>query len=151
RISERQLRAFTRGRQVWGRASVDLASWPATAPVCSCTGVTCGTLRHARARGATTAELLTKETGAGSVCGSCKPLLVSLCTGERVAATTASGWLTAGSVAAIILASVAMAWSGAPYQESVQTVVPWDVLWRNPIIKQVTGFSIVALTVVGLA
>ncbi len=151
RISERQLRAFTRGRPVWGRASVDLASWPATAPVCSCTGVTCGTLRHARARGATTAELLTKETGAGSVCGSCKPLLVSLCTGERVAATTASGWLTAGSVAAIILASVAMAWSGAPYQESVQTVVPWDVLWRNPIIKQVTGFSIVALTVVGLA
>jgi nitrite reductase (NADH) large subunit len=33
----------------------------------------------------------------------------------------------------------------------VQHEIRWDALWRNPLLKQISGFSILGLLVIGLA
>ena len=37
-----------------------------------------------------------------------------------------------------------------PYAQSVQQPWQWDVLWRDGLIKQITGFSVLGLFVIGL-
>jgi bacterioferritin-associated ferredoxin len=46
--------------------------------VCGCLAVNRGTLTQAQLKGCTTVSDLTRQTGAGSMCGSCKPLLADL-------------------------------------------------------------------------
>jgi nitric-oxide synthase len=46
--------------------------------VCNCTGVTLGELRQAIARGTTHVDRLGELTGAGAVCGGCRPRLAEL-------------------------------------------------------------------------
>ena len=58
--------------------SKKVTEWSDDAIVCGCVRVTRGQLGAAIAAGATTAAELSKKTGAGTVCGSCKPLLAEL-------------------------------------------------------------------------
>ncbi len=152
RVSRRQLSKFERGESLFGRASVDLRSWPADAPVCSCTGVTCGSLRGAHARGAVTPEALTEATGAGSVCGSCKPLLASLCS-DQVATlpVEVSKPLVISAGIALVVGLFASFGPPLPYADTVQVSLAWDEMWRQSAIKQLTGYSLVVLTLIGLA
>ncbi|HRI70507.1 MAG TPA: FAD-dependent oxidoreductase, partial [Polyangium sp.] len=55
-----------------------VTEWSDDAIVCGCLRVTRGQLSMAIAAGATTANELSKRTGAGTVCGSCKSLLAEL-------------------------------------------------------------------------
>ena len=59
-------------------ARTPVESWPDAAVVCTCTGVTCGALRMAHAAGARSSVALCERTGAGSVCGSCRPQVAEL-------------------------------------------------------------------------
>ena len=61
--------------------------------VCTCTRVALATLRHEIAMGTTDVDRLTEATGAGSVCGGCRPRLAELLgqtawTPARIAAAT---------------------------------------------------------------
>lgn len=56
--------------------------WPDAALACRCARVTCGALRAELARGCSSLDQLAAATGAGTVCGSCRPALVQLCTGR---------------------------------------------------------------------
>jgi nitrite reductase (NADH) large subunit len=125
-----------------------VAAWPATATVCNCTGVTCGTLRLAMAEGCTTAEALAARTGASTVCGSCRPLLAEIA-GSTAPAEPARGWkVLAGASAIAALATLALAlFVAIPYAASVQAPWQWDFLWRESFWKQVSGFSVLGLTV----
>lgn len=58
--------------------SKKVTEWSDDAIVCGCVRVTRGQLGLCIAAGATTAAELSKRTGAGTVCGSCKPLLSEL-------------------------------------------------------------------------
>lgn len=58
--------------------SKKVTEWSDDAIVCGCMRVTRGQLSMAIAAGATTANELSKKTGAGTVCGSCKSLLAEL-------------------------------------------------------------------------
>jgi nitrite reductase (NADH) large subunit len=125
-----------------------VAAWPATATVCNCTGVTCGTLRLAMAEGCTTAEALAARTGASTVCGSCRPLLAELA-GSTAPAEPARGWKVlagASGIAALVTLALAL-FVAIPYAASVQTPWQWDFLWRESFWKQVSGFSVLGLTV----
>lgn len=58
--------------------SKKVSEWSDDAIVCGCVRVTRGQLGAAIAAGATTVNELSKRTGAGTVCGSCKSLLAEL-------------------------------------------------------------------------
>ena len=144
---------FKRSGNLWGdEEDMDVVSWPAGAVVCNCTGVTRGRLTSAVGSGCTSAACLTAETRAGSVCGSCKPLLAAL-TGEGIAVEPVRAWrslLALSAVTAGMALLIAFIWR-VPYPDSVQVPVRWDELWRNPLAKQISGFTMLALVLAGLA
>ncbi|UQA57733.1 FAD-dependent oxidoreductase [Polyangium aurulentum] len=58
--------------------SKKVTEWAADAVVCGCIRVTRGTLSACIAEGCSTLAALSSKTGAGTVCGSCKPLMAEL-------------------------------------------------------------------------
>jgi nitrite reductase (NADH) large subunit len=144
-----QLWRFLRTGAPWPEtAQENVLAWPASATVCNCTGITRGMLGEAVAGGCRTVEALAARTGASTVCGSCRPLLAQLANGSG-AVSPERGWkwlLGAGGFAlpaAIALALVVL----VPYAATVQVPWQWDMLWRESLWKQVSGFSVLGLSV----
>jgi nitrite reductase (NADH) large subunit len=79
RFSLWDLRRFRSTGSLWERAaSPPVHEWPADALVCGCMGIRLGALTEAEQEGCETAAELSARTGAGTACGSCRPLLVEL-------------------------------------------------------------------------
>lgn len=149
RISARRLKAFGEGKPLFRSGTVNLRVWPETATVCNCMGVSCGAVRQAFDAGKTTVEELVEATGAGSVCGTCRPLLASLKTGSAkigVASTRSDVF----AFLALVLVLVILVAPSMPYATSVVEPTVWDPLGRSDLIKQLTGFSILGLASFGL-
>ena len=146
-----QLLRFRSEGELWPVSDTDNVSmWPANAVVCNCTGVTRGSLDEAMSTGCQSAESLCAATGASSVCGSCKPLLARLVGGfikpERV-----KGWavLTAFVSLSVLLLLMTMFSVPVPYSESANHKFHIDILWRDGFWKQVTGFSLLGVSLLG--
>ena len=143
---------FKSSGNVWGNSDdIDVSSWPASATVCNCTGVTRGRLSKVVSGGCENVACLTRMTRAGSVCGSCKPLLAELI-GERVNVEPVRAWRGLLSLSALTLTVAVLflfIWR-LPYAGSVQYEIRWDVLWRDSLLKQISGFSILACIAIGL-
>ena len=126
------------GRLYPVRKAKSAAQWPAAAIVCNCTGVTRGQLGDAMRLGASTAELLMRETNASTVCGTCRPLLHEILGvqakrepvfGARTIAVTSL------IAALIVLAAVLLpAW---PSESSFERGVGIEQLWISGIWKQI--------------
>jgi nitrite reductase (NADH) large subunit len=147
-----QLFRFSYSGNLWGsEEDVDVSAWPATATVCNCTGVTRGRLSSALDKGCDNVTCLTEETRAGSVCGSCKPLLAEMI-GESADQEPVRAWrgLIGLSAITLIIASLFLLISHIPYASSVQNEIRWDLLWRDSLLKQISGFSILGLFAIGL-
>lgn len=134
--------------------SNDIHCWPDQTRVCQCTGVTKGQLTKAITQGAQTVGELSQCTGAGSVCGSCQPLLHELVSpqddsqpsaiesnGQSMFITTAllalglfSCWLWVNPLA------IKDSWQGFHLSD----------LWTDGLYKQITGFTMLFLVVVSL-
>lgn len=143
---------FKRDGHIWGNADdMDVSSWPSTATVCNCTGVTRGRLTNAVNGGCENVSCLTKMTRAGSVCGSCKPLMAELL-GEKAAIEPVDAWrgLLALSALALTLTALFVFIWRVPYASSVQYDIRWDLLWRDSLFKQISGFTILGLLALGL-
>lgn len=143
---------FKHSGDIWSNADdVDVSTWPATATVCNCTGVTRGRLTNIVNGGCENVECLTKMTRAGSVCGSCKPLLAEML-GEHVDTEPVRAWrgLLALSALTLTLAVLFVFIWRVPYASSVQYEIRWDMLWRDSLFKQISGFTILGLLVIGL-
>lgn len=143
-----QLVRFVHTGLLWPEEELgSVAAWPATATVCNCIGVTRGELGRAVADGCATAEALAARTGASTVCGSCRPLLAELA-GSAAPAEPARGWRTLiGTSGIATLAALAFAlFVLIPYAASAQIAWQWDVLWRDSFWKQVSGFTVLGLT-----
>jgi nitrite reductase (NADH) large subunit len=121
--------------------------WPSGAAVCNCTGVTRAELTAALRGGACTQAALSAQTGAGTVCGSCRPLLAELA--GAAAPEPVVGWrsLAGLSVFALAAALLILVLPGIPYNASVQDPLQWDRLWREDLFKQVSGFTLLGLGV----
>ncbi|MEL6187325.1 MAG: FAD-dependent oxidoreductase, partial [Myxococcota bacterium] len=147
RVYSWQVRRFERTGRLWrdgGHNPVE--TWPSSAIVCTCTGVTCGTLRSCSAKGARTSAELSRDTGAGSVCGTCRPLLEEMA-GERTQGRRAAsgGSMAAFGGAAFFFVAAAAARGPIPMSVSVAAGPSIDVLWRDSGWKQVSGFSLLGL------
>lgn len=127
-----------------------VATWPATAVVCNCTGVTCGQLNQARTDGATTPLMLMQVTGASTVCGSCRPLLDELC-GQPATAEPVPGQrpLLLLSLLALAVTLIIALLGPVPAASSVR-LPSLDVLWTDGLYKQVSGFGLLGLSLIGL-
>lgn len=147
-----QLWRFKRTGLLWGEGEAEsVVNWPASATVCQCTGVTRGEIGTAIQFGASCVGDVTKCTGASGVCGSCKPLVQELLGADVPAEPTR--WSKALSWAALISTIAALLiflLPAIPYNDSVQAPIRWDELWRDGLWKQVSGFTILGLFVLGL-
>ena len=130
---------------------MDVMSWPAGSVICNCTGVTRGRLTQAVMSGCATITCLTEETRAASVCGSCKPLLAEMI-GKDVRVEPVKSWrsLLAMSFAALGLAALFLFSLRIPYADTVQVAFRWDEFWRDSLLKQVSGFTMLGLVLLGL-
>lgn len=146
-----QILRFLRTGFIWpAEDSQSVAAWPVATVVCQCTNVARGTLSEAIANGACTAETLCKATGASSVCGSCKPLVNDLLGGGALKPVPlARTLLVSGGIAPLGALLILFA-PAIPYATSVQHDWHWDELWRDGLLKQVSGFAILGLFVIGL-
>ena len=141
----------TSGRLWNSEQAADVTAWPDHTIVCQCNAIDRGKLSHAMEQGCETVEALQKCTKAGTVCGSCKPLLEQLCNqdGPR---TKEIAWLPvlAGSIGAVVLALLIALLPEVSVSTSVQTQSWFEGIWNDKFYKQVTGFTLLGLTVIGL-
>lgn len=146
RIWPWQRARFVRSGEPWGAEARAVATWPAETTVCNCTGVTRGQLTSAIACGSSSVAALTACTGAGGVCGSCRPLLDSLlgASGPRAAMPLAQRLLGLAATALVLALLFALP-ANVPYASTAEIAWHWDRLWRDGVIKQVSGYSLLAL------
>lgn len=141
-----QQRRFVHDGRLWPeQTAVHVADWPAGAVVCQCTNTTRGALAAALQAGHGTPEALGACTGAGTVCGSCKPLLAELAGDRPLAPERGSRTLVWTGVAALLAVLAMLLAPAVPFADSVQQNLRWDLLWRDGLLKQVSGFGLLGL------
>lgn len=146
-----RLRFVMTGRLWSDDMAQDVGAWPEKTIVCQCKSVNKQCLCDAINKGCLTMAAVQAETGAGTVCGSCKPLL-----GEMLGAGNAKvreyGWPVLA--AACVLAMLAVLGIGvvpaAGYAGSVTEIGWFEALWSDKFWKQVSGFTLLGLTLIGL-
>lgn len=129
----------------------DIRTWPKNSVICQCNNITQGELADAILQGRNTLEKLQHSTGAGTVCGSCKPLLAHLLGNDsppEKEKTTAI--VLPISLLAIAIAILFMTVPGAQVSDSVQNVSLFEKIWNDKFWKQVTGFTLLGLSALGL-
>jgi nitrite reductase (NADH) large subunit len=147
RIWPWQLKRFRRTGSLWHQDADDsVAGWPATATVCNCKAITRGTLSRAVDQGCRDIGSLCEATGAATVCGSCRPLLQQLLGAVHIEPVRAAAFLTTAAVLAGLVGAMILLLPAIPYNRSVQSALQWDALWRNDLLKQASGFSLLGLS-----
>jgi nitrite reductase (NADH) large subunit len=121
--------------------------WPSTAVVCQCMQVNRGVLTHAIEGGCKTQEELVTATGASTVCGSCSGLLADMLGDKSIPPDKASGRLVIFSTLALLSLIAIVLLPSFSYQQSVQASIQWDLLWRDSLFKQISGFTLLGLSV----
>lgn len=122
--------------------------WPAAATVCNCTGVSRGQIGEAIQQGAVTFEAVQRETSASTVCGTCKPMIYELLEGkpayEPVKLFRPVAILSAIAFLIALITFFSPPW---PYTQSMTEKLQLDQLWRDGYWKQVSGFTLLGLSV----
>lgn len=142
---------FRRTGLLWIDEDIAPADMPDTAILCNCTGVTAGQLRAARGKGADSIPDLSMETGAGSVCGTCQPLLEDFLDGDAPPKPVAL-WkpLLGFSGIALLAAALPLLVGNVPLPESFGADSLRQWLWRDNIVKQWSGFILLGITATAL-
>ncbi len=147
-----QLKRFSKMGDLWSlEQSKKVSQWPASAIVCNCMNVSRGQCSKAISTGCSSVEEIMQSTSASTVCGGCRPLISELLGGvvkaEKIKAVKSFMFYS-------LLTSIAMLAAlflpGLMYNPSAEVNFQWDQLWRNGLIKQVTGYSILGMTLFGL-
>lgn len=149
RIWPWQLARFKKYGHLWDEESQSVSSWSPQAVVCNCTGVTCGQIRTAIQEGCRTVEQISSQTGASSVCGTCRPLLVEIA-GDQAPQQPERGYkpLIVGSTIALLLALLTFFSPRIPLPDTVQLSFEWHRLWTDTFVKQISGFTLLGLSVI---
>ncbi|MBU1210082.1 MAG: FAD-dependent oxidoreductase [Alphaproteobacteria bacterium] len=144
-----QLRRFQSTGLVWPKSEPkSVRNWPRAATVCNCTGVTRGQIGDCIALGAQSLDDVKRDTGASTVCGSCKihigDLLGAPQPREPAKAAKAIGLLSAlaalGALLTLLLPIV-------PTASNIEMRNLADLLYLDSFTKQVSGYTLLALSV----
>lgn len=132
---------FRKTGNFWPVGDAESTMLPDAATVCNCTGVTCGKIRAAILNGAETADQISAETGASTVCGTCKPLVEQLINADAPPKPVSfSKPLMAFSGIAILLALIPLLFGYVPLPTSYDAESLRTWAWRDNITKQWSGF-----------
>jgi nitrite reductase (NADH) large subunit len=147
-----QLVRFQLTGSLWPQqTSQSTADWPANATICQCAGINRGQISTAIQQGASDHTAIANATGASTACGSCKPLIAELLGNDAPATKEANaGFLAVSALLAFIASLLFLSPIELPYQHSVQTVFQWDWIWRDNLMKQITGYSVLGLSIASL-
>ncbi|MFL0804216.1 MAG: FAD-dependent oxidoreductase [Agarilytica sp.] len=139
------------GRLFSGGQEDDISTWPKTAIVCQCNSISQGALTQEISSGASSLEALQNKTSAGTVCGSCKPLLSQLLGNNDKPERESSAFtvLTACILAAAVVLLLVLT-PGLSVSDSVQTIDNFEKIWNDKFWKQVTGFTLLGISALGL-
>lgn len=156
-VGKRLIENFERTGDLFAELpAANVLEWSDLTLVCNCTRTNCGQLKQAVVGGCSSVLAITEITGAGSVCGSCRPQLAQF-VGESSArfvdtASQRGGRLLVGAVVLALLALAAIFFvPGLPAAESVQTVYyEFTRLWQDSLTKQITGYSIAGLSLLAI-
>jgi len=151
-ISASEIRTFetkgTLGAVNSGMAGV--LYWPDNMTICNCMNVTKGQIVNACNLGCKNIMDISDHTGAGSVCGTCKPQLALFLGMEtsfeqQTRGVRLLGFSTLTTLAIILIFIFTPSIS---YTDSVQNPLfdSLEQLWRNDFWKQVTGYTMLTLT-----
>jgi nitrite reductase (NADH) large subunit len=127
----------------------DVSRWPLSSIICQCNQIALQDLKQAQADGCSSVDALGEATRAGTVCGSCRPMLSQIL-GTRLERARAWPFLLAGSFMAVVAALIMMFLPAAQVSESVQAVGWFERIWNDKDWKQVSGFSLLGLVLIGL-
>lgn len=146
-----QLLAFKSTGSIWNEAdSFDVSAWPVNAIVCSCKNISRGKISECISRGCKNVESVAKETGASSVCGTCRPLVSSMFGQvEKLKPQWGFKALLLSSLLASIVFLIWMLVPPIPYAESVQDI-NLDVLWSDFLYKQISGYTLAGVTLLSI-
>lgn len=147
KVSQRALKHFeSEGRLFAKQTANSIKDFPDSYLVCQCNSVSKGDLCKAISDGKRTLNELQQATTAGSVCGSCRPLMAELLDAPvpNLVMRHAKGILITSTVSLLLIA-LAILMPTPPVSESVQSGVFWGKLWYDNFWKQVTGYSILVL------
>jgi len=144
---------FRRSGLLWNQDNAAIAAWPREAIVCNCTGVTRGALADAITLGAASFNDVRAATGASTVCGTCRPLILDLMGAGAMTLDPARWWkwLAGLSIAAAIAALVTLLAPRIPLRD---TFISGDLayrLWFDTVWKQWSGISLLAVTIAAAA
>lgn len=152
RLYAYQLMQFRVNGKLWLKAASDnIKAWPNSALICQCNSVSKGRIVDAIENGATSIDAIQASTSAGIVCGSCKPLLAQLANSDAPSPKETAWPLLLGcSSFAVIFALLIIFVPEARVATSVQTESWFQGVWNDKFWKQVTGFSLLGLSLLGL-
>lgn len=150
-ISPLKLWRFRRTDSLWPEdAGDDVCNWPDAAVVCSCKNISKGKICAAMNARSTSIYDIQRKTGASTVCGSCEPLIKGLL-GQKAEVIPQLGYRTLFHLSALSLVLVAAVAFLAPinYAQSINEI-SLDVLWRNDLFRQISGFSLIGVLTLGV-
>ena len=127
--------------------ATDPNRWPAGAIVCNCRSVTRGVLSQACRTGCASAAELSATTGAGSVCGSCRPLLAQIAGDRELSAPPLGGrrWLLGACVVAATSVTAGLLRGPFVTGASIELRRWIDIVWTEPVWQRATGFTILGV------
>jgi nitrite reductase (NADH) large subunit len=139
--------------RIWDRDVAEhISRWPGSAVVCNCAKVTKAQLTTAYENGCVSVSQLSACTRAGTVCGSCRPLLsdfVGDSSIERGRLSSTRLLICSISTLAFIAAWIVI--GPIPAAQSVTSpLYDWQKLWNDFYYQQVTGFSAVGVLAAGM-
>lgn len=151
--------------EFWSRSSAaDPSHWPKNTLVCQCQHVNCGQLTRAiehwskDQRNTLKMDILPylkAETKAGTICGSCTPIIEKLCThsGLEVKRTMVDFGKILLITACLSALVILIFYATPPAQKAISvTQKNWfETIWADKFWKQFTGFSILAICIISLA
>ncbi|MFA0811851.1 FAD-dependent oxidoreductase [Microbulbifer epialgicus] len=147
RISLRALQLFEDEGCLFGKQGGNsIKDFPDNYLVCQCNSVSKGDLCKAISDGKRTLSELQKTTAAGSVCGSCRPLMAELLDtpAPNLVMRHAKSILIT-SVLSLLIIALAVLIPPLQVSDTVQTGLLWEKLWYDNFWKQVTGYTILVL------
>lgn len=130
-------------------SETDVKSWPEDTIVCHCNQVTCGQLNAAVNRGCKNTQEISAETKAGTVCGSCIPLINIIAGENNQKPAKGAIKLAVFGLLSFVLAFAFLLIPGYQPVSSVQVSSP-EFIWTDKLYKQITGFTILGLLGFGL-
>ena len=138
------------GKLWFSNADEKVSNWPEAAIVCQCNQISRGKISAAIEQGCYSVQKIGEKTSAGTVCGSCQPLLQNLVGGDaRPTPVFGAIPVFIFSLLAVIATAMFVFLPGIKPVTSVQTP-SWEFLWTDGYWKQVTGFSLIAVVAIGM-